>query len=1000
MLKLCFSLAAFIVAASFSKAWAEQPMSLPRYEITVALSPAARSLTGHARITFPDGYTGTLRLGATTVHSVKLNNSSQDIDEKTLERLLDGKGEKILEIEFSATFSSPAPATGSDIGSLPPNIIDPSGVTLVSGWYPEVSSLCDYSLTVEAPSDFQMISEGEEVTVHRGEQMKRLTFHFPGPLPRITLVAARYSIRQESFRGVLLKTYLRSDDPLLSEAFFEYTKSYLALYESLVGAFPYRGFAIVEGMTDTIYSFPTYASIGARIMKSPALLATSLGHEIFHQWFGHSVFVDERRGSWAEGLTTYLSEHWLEHLKGTGAEFRKRLLIDYANYVSPASEISLREFAGQRDPSSRAIGYGKAAMLFHMLRIQLGDDLFFKTLRDLRASHTFQFLSWDDLLEAFGKESGKDLTYFLPDWVERKGAPTISAGGILSVYRQGQYVLDFDITQTGDAYRVRLPVIVTSEQSTRLAIDVSTAALHHSEKLADKPLSLSLDEGYDVMRRLAPPEIPPVISAFEGAKDSIVVLPEGGSDIYRAAEEFFESTGYTVKEAKNVTEEDLRTRSFLFLSEETGLFGRLFAGTVLPEGGFSMTALSNPFNRAKVMIVFKARNEGEFMAAFRKMSQYGNYSAVVFENGVRVSAATGPSRNGISFELSPPPTAIATKDVIGLDEVILGARLQKIVCIGEVHSEYGHHLMQFEMIRRLHQLNGRMVIGMEMFQRPFQQYLDQFIGGEINEEEFLKKSEYFSRWAFNYNLYRDILNYARANRIPVIALNLRKEIIEKVSRGGLESLSDEEFSEIPKMMDLTNSAYKDFLWEIFSRHAGSAQKDFGNFLQSQVLWDETMAMSIAESLEKYPDSQLIVLAGNGHFMNSWGIPDRVRRLSGITPMIIHNSGGERVTQSIADYILYPEDAQAPAPPLLNVVLQKAEHGLLVERILEGGAAERAGLRKGDVILVISGRPVDGVDDVKIALLDRKPGDTVVLQIMRKRFLFGDKKMELPVELLK
>ena len=86
---------------------------------------------------------------------------------------------------------------------------------------------------------------------------------------------------------------------------------------------------------------------------------------------------------------------------------------------------------------------------------------------------------------------------------------------------------------------------------------------------------------------------------------------------------------------------------------------------------------------------------------------------------------------------------------------------------------------------------------MEMFQRPFQQVLDNYVGGKISERTFLKRSEYFKQWGFDYNLYKPILDFARAERIPVIALNQRREIVDKVAKNGLDSLSEEEKKDIP-----------------------------------------------------------------------------------------------------------------------------------------------------------------------------------------------------------
>ena len=137
-----------------------------------------------------------------------------------------------------------------------------------------------------------------------------------------------------------------------------------------------------------------------------------------------------------------------------------------------------------------------------------------------------------------------------------------------------------------------------------------------------------------------------------------------------------------------------------------------------------------------------------------------------------------------------------------------------------------------------------------MFQRPFQGVLDDYTAGRISEKEFLKKSEYFKRWVFDYNLYKPILDFAREEKIPLVALNIRREIVAKVSKSGLDSLSDEEKKEIPQQMDFSDNEYRDRLMKVFKMHQNSKDRNFDFFYQSQILWDESMAQSIDEFLRR------------------------------------------------------------------------------------------------------------------------------------------------------
>jgi uncharacterized iron-regulated protein len=296
--------------------------------------------------------------------------------------------------------------------------------------------------------------------------------------------------------------------------------------------------------------------------------------------------------------------------------------------------------------------------------------------------------------------------------------------------------------------------------------------------------------------------------------------------------------------------------------------------------------------------------------------------------------------------------------------------------------------MQLEIIRRLYEFKRPLIIGMEMFQRPFQKYLDQYVAKKLTEEEFLKKTEYFTRWGFDYNLYRDILNFARARAIPVIALNLSREITEKAAEKGIDALSAKERAELPADMNLNNQDYREYLLGVYMQHED--KKGFENFYISQILWDETMAHSVAESLRKYPEAQMVVLAGSGHLQHSWGIPARVQRLTNATSALILNDSGQGVERGLADFILFPEPLPAPESPRLQVMLKKEKEGVIIEKVLKDGPGEKAGLKEKDIIKAVDNRAVLDIDDIKILLLTKKRGDTVNVEVLRKK---QDGKME-------
>ena len=113
----------------------------------------------------------------------------------------------------------------------------------------------------------------------------------------------------------------------------------------------------------------------------------------------------------------------------------------------------------------------------------------------------------------------------------------------------------------------------------------------------------------------------------------------------------------------------------------------------------------------------------------------------------------------------------------------------RVVYIAERHASPHDHAAQMQVIHGIHQLQPSLAIGLEMVKRPFQKWLDGYVAGEVDEETLLEGTEWKRRWGFDFTLYRPILAYARAHRIPLVALNIKDEITRKVAREGLDSLS-------------------------------------------------------------------------------------------------------------------------------------------------------------------------------------------------------------------
>lgn len=205
-----------------------------------------------------------------------------------------------------------------------------------------------------------------------------------------------------------------------------------------------------------------------------------------------------------------------------------------------------------------------------------------------------------------------------------------------------------------------------------------------------------------------------------------------------------------------------------------------------------------------------------------------------------------------------------------------------VVYLGETHDRLEDHKAQLQILQSLHQQNRKIAIAMEMFQRPYQNILDQYLAGKITEAQLVEQTEYEQRWGFPWEYYAPILRFAKLHQLPVLALNTPTEVTRQVARNGLESLKPEELKYIPPLTEIRtdNADYRKMALASYEQHNHAGQGNstsFERFFTALVLWDETMAEKIAQFVNDNPDYQVVVLAGKSHITYGYGIPSRVAR---------------------------------------------------------------------------------------------------------------------------
>ncbi len=323
---------------------------------------------------------------------------------------------------------------------------------------------------------------------------------------------------------------------------------------------------------------------------------------------------------------------------------------------------------------------------------------------------------------------------------------------------------------------------------------------------------------------------------------------------------------------------------------------------------------------------------------------------------------------------------------------------KRVVFVGETHDRYDHHLNQLAIIQGMYAQSPQLAIGLEFFQRPFQHVLDRYVAGEIGERELLAESEYFERWRFDYRLYRPILRFAREKGIPLIALNVPRELTSKIAGNGIDGLDEADRAMLPAEMDRDDPAYRSRIEQVFNSHPGAKERNFEHFLEAQLLWDEGMAEQAAGYLQAHPDTRMVVLAGSGHLVYGQGIPKRLLRRQPVSSAIVINSAHHSLDPELADYLLFPNKLSLPKSGLMGVFLDTERDGVSIKGFADESPAKTVGLKEGDRILRLAGAPIQSYSDIRLVLMDRVAGEEVPVDVLREHVIFGDEQLSFSIKL--
>lgn len=355
-----------------------------------------------------------------------------------------------------------------------------------------------YDVTLDLPEDFLASTAG--YLINEGIENDRKILHYTSDLLReFTIVLSNdFEILSEEWNGKNINIFYSKGKVEAAEACLVGTKKVLEKFSEEFGEYPYKTFNVVEHPMIAM-EYPCLIMVpfvesherGGNVARGDGL-----SHEISHQWWYATVGNNENDEPWLdEAFAVYSNALFNEWEYGQRS---KKMGSGYMDYIKDGGkdvpvggDVWSFPFEGYSQ-----IVYNKGAAVLHMLRYVVGNEDFFKILREYHKEYKFELVTTEDFIKVCERVHGKDLDWFFDEWVY--GTGYLNYKGEAKVEeKDGKYLLGIMIRQK-QSFRMPLDIKIVYEDGEEEYKSVVIANdTEHFEYLCDKkPASLTLDPDY------------------------------------------------------------------------------------------------------------------------------------------------------------------------------------------------------------------------------------------------------------------------------------------------------------------------------------------------------------------------------------------------------------------------------------------------------------------------------------------------------------------------
>jgi hypothetical protein len=298
-----------------------------------------------------------------------------------------------------------------------------------------------------------------------------------------------------------------------------------------------------------------------------------------------------------------------------------------------------------------------------------------------------------------------------------------------------------------------------------------------------------------------------------------------------------------------------------------------------------------------------------------------------------------------------------------------------------------------------------------MFSRQAQPQLDRWIGGEFGIEAFLDAVNWQQTWGYDAEFYLPLFHFARQHRVPMVALNVDRQLVARVARDGWNGVPVEAREGIATPSP-ASEAYRRSLAAVYrmkqqphkedggESHGPAAAPEadleailsdpsFQRFVEAQLTWDRAMAEAIAAAAERPANPLVVGILGRGHAEHRWGVPAQLRDLGLERVMVLlpvtANEACDELPEGLADaaFVVGSMEESVPTRPRLGVMIEPSENGVRIVRVLPDSVAAAAEIEADDVIVSAAGRAIRNPQDLVSIVARQAPGTWLPLVVLRK-----------------